>query len=138
MLLPYYFYWFRIDIKHMTLPWLEKALMDLAYRSDIDPEDIPGRFWSVPMPCSPRLVNFRTEVHFLQNIYAAWLFKPLIFQTMKPLRWNTQSLKLSPSGVKIKIYVPILEISVHIAISLVEIKTQGEVDIYATNNFATS
>ena len=29
MLPPYYFYWFRIDNKHMTEPWL-----DSAYRSD--------------------------------------------------------------------------------------------------------
>ena len=35
MLLPYYFYWFRIDNKHMTEPWLDQALMDSAYRSDI-------------------------------------------------------------------------------------------------------
>ena len=28
MLPPYYFYWFRIDNKHMTEPWLDQALMD--------------------------------------------------------------------------------------------------------------
>ena len=35
MLPPYYFYWFRIDNKHMTEPWLDQGLMDLAYRSVI-------------------------------------------------------------------------------------------------------
>ena len=35
MLQPYYFYWFRIDNKHMTEPWLDQALVDLANRSDI-------------------------------------------------------------------------------------------------------
>ena len=30
---PYYFYWFRIDNRHMTEPWLDQALMDSAYRS---------------------------------------------------------------------------------------------------------
>ena len=35
MLPPYYFYWFRIDNKHMTKPWLDQALMDSAYGSDI-------------------------------------------------------------------------------------------------------
>ena len=34
MLPPYYFFWFRIDNKHMTEPWLDQALMDVAYRSD--------------------------------------------------------------------------------------------------------
>ena len=34
MLPPYYFYWFRINNKDMTEPWLDQALMDLAYRSD--------------------------------------------------------------------------------------------------------
>ena len=34
MLSLYYFYWFRIDIKHMIEPWLDQALMDSAYRSD--------------------------------------------------------------------------------------------------------
>ena len=29
----YYFYWFRIDIKHMTEPWLDQAPMESAYRS---------------------------------------------------------------------------------------------------------
>ena len=33
MLPPYYFYWFRIDNKHMTEPWLDQALMDSAYMS---------------------------------------------------------------------------------------------------------
>ena len=33
MLPPYYSYWFRIDNKHMTEPWLVKALMDPANRS---------------------------------------------------------------------------------------------------------
>ena len=33
MLPPYYFYWFRIDNKHMTEPWLDQALIDSAYRS---------------------------------------------------------------------------------------------------------
>ena len=33
MLLPNYFYWFRIDNKYMTEPWLDQALMDSAYRS---------------------------------------------------------------------------------------------------------
>ena len=33
MLLPNYFYWFRIDIKHMPEPWLDQGLMDSAYRS---------------------------------------------------------------------------------------------------------
>ena len=33
MLPPNYFYWFRIDIKHMPEPWLDQALMDSAYRS---------------------------------------------------------------------------------------------------------
>ena len=37
MLPPQYFYWFRIDNKHMTEPWLDQALMDSAYRSDIFP-----------------------------------------------------------------------------------------------------
>jgi len=27
------FYWFRIDTKHMTKPWLDQALMDSAYKS---------------------------------------------------------------------------------------------------------
>ena len=35
MIPPYNFYWFRIDNKHMTEPWLDQALMDLAYRSEI-------------------------------------------------------------------------------------------------------
>ena len=35
MLPPYYFYWFRIDNKHMTEPWLDQALMDSAYRSGL-------------------------------------------------------------------------------------------------------
>ena len=30
---PNYFYWFRIDNKHMTEPWLDQAQMDLAYTS---------------------------------------------------------------------------------------------------------
>ena len=30
MLPPYYFYWFRIDNKHMTEPWLDQALMKSA------------------------------------------------------------------------------------------------------------
>ena len=34
MLPPYNFYWFRIDNKHMTEPWLNQGLMDSAYRSD--------------------------------------------------------------------------------------------------------
>ena len=33
MLPPYYFYWLRIDNKHMTEPWLDEALMDSVYRS---------------------------------------------------------------------------------------------------------
>ena len=33
MLPLYYFYWFRIDNKHMTEPWLDQALMDLSYMS---------------------------------------------------------------------------------------------------------
>ena len=32
----YYFYWFRIDNKHMAEPWLDQALMCSAYRSDIN------------------------------------------------------------------------------------------------------
>ena len=36
MLPPYYFYWFKIDTKHMTEPWLDQALMDSAFRSLID------------------------------------------------------------------------------------------------------
>ena len=28
MLPPYYFYWFRIDNKHMAEPWMDQALMD--------------------------------------------------------------------------------------------------------------
>ena len=35
MIPPYNFYWFRIDNKHITEPWLDQALMDLAYRSEI-------------------------------------------------------------------------------------------------------
>ena len=35
MLPPYYFYWFRIDIKLMSDPWLDQALMASAYRSEI-------------------------------------------------------------------------------------------------------
>ena len=31
---PNYFYWFRINIKHMTEPWLDQAIMDPAYRSE--------------------------------------------------------------------------------------------------------
>ena len=34
MLPPYYFYWFRIDNKHVTESWLDQALIDLAYMSD--------------------------------------------------------------------------------------------------------
>ena len=30
MLPPNYFYWFRIDNKHMTEPWLDQALLDSA------------------------------------------------------------------------------------------------------------
>ena len=33
MLPPYNFYWFRIDTKHMTEPWLDHAQMNSAYRS---------------------------------------------------------------------------------------------------------
>ena len=33
MLPPYHFYWFRIDIKHMTESWFDEALMDSEYRS---------------------------------------------------------------------------------------------------------
>jgi len=33
MLPPSNFYWFRIDNKHMTEPWLDQALMDSEYRS---------------------------------------------------------------------------------------------------------
>ena len=33
MLPPYYFFWLRIDIKHMTETWLDQELMDSAYRS---------------------------------------------------------------------------------------------------------
>jgi len=29
-----YFYWFRIDNKHMTEPWLDQVLMDSAYRNE--------------------------------------------------------------------------------------------------------
>ena len=35
MLPSYYFYWFRIDNKHMTEPWLDQALMYSAYRSGL-------------------------------------------------------------------------------------------------------
>ena len=31
MLPPCNFYWFRIDTKHITEPWLDQTLMDLAY-----------------------------------------------------------------------------------------------------------
>ena len=34
MLPPYYFYWFRIDNKHIAEPWLDQALMDSAYKRD--------------------------------------------------------------------------------------------------------
>ena len=34
MLPPYNFYWFRIDNKHMTEPWLDEALMESAYKCD--------------------------------------------------------------------------------------------------------
>ena len=33
MLPPYY--WFRMDNKHMTEPWLDEALMNAAYRSGL-------------------------------------------------------------------------------------------------------
>ena len=39
MLPPYYFYWFRIDNKHMTEPWLDQVLMDSAYKSAIISND---------------------------------------------------------------------------------------------------
>ena len=47
MLPPYYFYWFRIDIKHMTEPSSDQVLIDSAYRSAIIPvvlenQDTPG------------------------------------------------------------------------------------------------
>ena len=32
MLPPFYFYWFRIDNKHMTEPWLDQALMESTYK----------------------------------------------------------------------------------------------------------
>ena len=32
MLPPNYFYWFRVDNKHLIEPWLDQALMDSAYR----------------------------------------------------------------------------------------------------------
>ena len=32
---PYYFYWSRIDNKHMTEPWLDQTLMDSAFRSGV-------------------------------------------------------------------------------------------------------
>ena len=35
MLPPYYFYWSRIDNKHMTEPWLDQTLMDSAFRSGV-------------------------------------------------------------------------------------------------------
>ena len=36
MLPPYYFYWSRLDNKHMTKPWLDQALMNMAYRSAME------------------------------------------------------------------------------------------------------
>ena len=36
MLPPYNLYWFRIDNKHMTEPWLDQALMDSAYKCDTE------------------------------------------------------------------------------------------------------
>ena len=32
MILPCNFYWFRIDNKHLTQPWLDLTLLDSAYR----------------------------------------------------------------------------------------------------------
>ena len=29
------FYWFRIDTKHLTEPWLDQALMESAYKWDV-------------------------------------------------------------------------------------------------------
>ena len=45
MLPPYYFYWFRIDNKHKTEPWLDQALMDKAYKSadaELQPSSVRG------------------------------------------------------------------------------------------------
>ena len=36
MLLPYFFYWFRIDNKHMTEPWLDQSIM-LQYDTIMNP-----------------------------------------------------------------------------------------------------
>ena len=33
MLAPCNFYWYRIDNKHMTEPWLDQALMESVYKS---------------------------------------------------------------------------------------------------------
>ena len=32
MLPPYNLYWFRIDNKHMTEPWMDQALMESEYK----------------------------------------------------------------------------------------------------------
>ena len=36
MLPPDYFYWFRIDNKHKTEPWLDPALMESANKCEFD------------------------------------------------------------------------------------------------------
>ena len=62
MLPPYYFYWFRIDTKHMTELWLYKALMDSAYYSELDDWD---QFYLCSLIMLYFLLNF---LHYIFSI----------------------------------------------------------------------
>ena len=61
MLPPNYFYWFRIDNKHMTESWLDQAPIDLAYRSESvilsDPSSKDGRARFTKVPLKPWNLN---------------------------------------------------------------------------------
>ena len=47
----YNLYWFRIDNKHMTEPWLDQALMESAYK------------------CGMRKINLSGQIIGIQNIF---------------------------------------------------------------------
>ena len=66
MLPSFNFYWFRIDNKHMTEPWLDQVLMDSAYRNEMK--------FSFCFTC-------HTLKLYNPYIFETWWFKIWIFQT---------------------------------------------------------
>ena len=65
MLPPYYFYWFRIDNKHMTEPWFDQALMDLAYKSAEATQEFLINFGLVLWV---KFIIVRKEILFIKNV----------------------------------------------------------------------